>query len=231
MYENEWWRYVGMGRPKVPPDSFSEMEFLTFSDFRLAVGYTVLYHFILSKILNVLFENDLIGSYYFCRLVSFILILASFLLCYSVFRKLFNVEELDSNYLFWGAFFILFISQFLILSISVNSDAFSIFMSTVFFYASFCLIMGKFKVSYLILCIFSSVVGLFIDKSGFLAFFYCRKKKDDLFIPYHLLPFNFPHFHSFFVNTIFPFSDIQCSKKHESLVFRKYQYDSSAFLF
>ena len=171
MYRNMWPRFVGMGRPKVPPESFSETKFLTFSDFRSTVKYSVLYHIILSQTLNIAFENDIIGFYYFCRLISFLLILASVLLCYSLFRNLFKIEDLDSNYLYWGAFFILFNSQFLISSISVNSDALSLFVSTVFFYASFRLIIGKFKVLFLALCILSSALGVFIDKSGYLLIF------------------------------------------------------------
>ena len=165
MHKYEWWKYVGLRNPEIPPVSFSEMDFFTFSDFQLRIGETYLYHSILGKGASLLFKENILGSYYFCRFVSIALMLSSLFLCgliFEIFAKLLNLQEYV-----WGVYFILFLPQFLILSIAVNPDSLSIFLGTLFFYAAYHLIAEKFRIIYLFICIFCPLVGLFTDRSLF----------------------------------------------------------------
>jgi hypothetical protein len=165
MHKNEWWRLVGMRKPGVPPESFSEMDFLTFSDFQRLIGETFLYHFLLGKAANFLFKENTLASYYFCRLISITLMLASLLMCGLVFGKMAKKQNFKEY--MWGVFFILFLPQFLILSVAVNPDSFSIFLGTLFFFAAYHLMAEKFRLFHLFVCILCPFIGLFTDRSLF----------------------------------------------------------------
>ena len=73
-----------------------------------------------------------------------------------------------NNYNIWPAFlFVLCLPQFLLSAISVNSDALAILLGGVFFYAAVSLIGGEIRPVYFLLLFFSSVIGVFTDRSVF----------------------------------------------------------------
>jgi len=185
MHKNAWWKHIGERTPEIPPDTFSDVDFFSFTDFQSAIGQTVFYHFLLGKTISLLFKTDILGAYYFCRLVSILFLLTSLLLCLDIFRKLPFNENLLGDNLVWGALFVLFLPQFLILSVSVNPDSLSILLGTLFFYAAYHLMAERLKVFPIFLCVLCAVIGLFTDKSLFflillgllLPFFLIRGKK------------------------------------------------------
>lgn len=74
-----------------------------------------------------------------------------------------------NNYNIWPAFlFVLCLPQFLLSAISVNSDALAILLGGVFFYAAVSLIGGEIRPVYFLLLFFSSVIGVFTDRSVFI---------------------------------------------------------------
>jgi hypothetical protein len=182
MDRNSWWRFVGVGRPPILPDKFIKMDFLNFPDFRAIVGNTVLYHYLLGKIQNVFIKGKIILSYYFCRLISILLMISSIFLIYSSLRK---ISSITTSPIFLSSFLsILFLPQLMIISVSVNPDSLSFFLSALFFFAFFSLITEKFNIRYFVLLFLAADLGLFTDKSIFFLvimlilspFFWIRKK-------------------------------------------------------
>jgi len=163
MDKNSWWKFVGVGKPRILPENFSKMEFLSFQDFRAMFGNIVLYHYLLGKILNI-FKESIISSYYFCRFISILLMLSSIFLVYLSLKK---ISQINKYYFVGGILSILFIPQLIIISVSVNPDTPSVFLSALFFFAFFSLITEKIKIRYFILLFFSAGLGFFTDRSIF----------------------------------------------------------------
>ena len=136
MDQNNWWKYLGMGRPAVLPASLSDIPFLMGNnpakDFRVRLNNIVLYHFLLGKGIGLLGLWDVIPAYYFCRLVSFLFCAGAIFLSVLAFQKL---SERHSRLFLWGIFFILFLPQFLLGMVAVNADAMAVFLGALFFYA------------------------------------------------------------------------------------------------
>jgi hypothetical protein len=171
MEKNNWRTQVGIGRQKTLPESFANLEFLTFYDFKTPLGNLVIYHYVLGKLLKIFNQADILYSYYFCRFISILFYFGSLVIIYYSFKKFSYL--LDDSFLY-GLFFILFLPQFSILSVSVNSDAPLIFLATLFFYSSLSLIMGHFSIGLILLMLLSAVASFFTDRSGiFLLFLAC----------------------------------------------------------
>jgi hypothetical protein len=163
MDRHNWWRYVGMGRPVELPKRFRDIPFLNFSDFAGATGNLVLYHFTLGKLLGLLPTADIRILYYCGRMFSALLFWGSILLFASAFQVI--SEKLDSS-LGWGIFFILFLPQLNIISISVNPEIAAVFLGALFFYALIRLLAGNRMICPLLLLFVSAGFGFFTDRSS-----------------------------------------------------------------
>ena len=172
MDENGWWRFAGMGRPEPLPSQLSEIPYLMgyypISDFRERLAGLTFYHFLLGRALALAGIENVGLAYYYCRLVSFVFILASLLLAFSAFRKL---AARWGSFFLLAPFFMLFLPQFAVLSISVSSDAPAIFLGSLFFFAAFSLIGEKFRAGPIVLLLGSAFLGLITDRSVFSLIF------------------------------------------------------------
>ena len=214
MDENEWWGFVGMGRPSPLPDKLSEIDYLMshyrVSDFRQLLQNVTFYHFFMGKILRLFSKNNIQTAYYLCRLVSFLLMLGSFFLVYRGFSQIGTVPDLnnfkekrDSPYLaegpnfIYGVFFALFLPQLLLVSLAVAPDALTIFLGSLFFFSAISLLSekhGKYRLGYAALLIIPAVLGFFADRSTFpllillvlFPFFFIKKKNYQKSIIYSL---------------------------------------------
>lgn len=172
MDENGWWKFAGMGRPEPLPARLSEIPYLMgyypISDFRERLASLTLYHFLLGRGIRLAGVENIAAAYYGCRLVSFIFISGSLILAFFAFRKL---AARWGSFFMLAPFFILFLPQFAVLSISVSSDAPAIFLGSVFFYAAFSLIGDGFRAGPLVLLWGSAFLGLITDRSTFSLIF------------------------------------------------------------
>jgi hypothetical protein len=185
---SSWWRFVGLGRPPVLPDSFMKMDFLSFRNFRDRVGGATVYHYLLGKIQKVFFKGGILSFYYLCRLISIGLMTASLFLVYLSFKKL---SGLTTRLIFLASFFsILFLPQLMTISVSVNPDGLSFFLSALFFFAFFSLVTKNSGIRYLLVLFLAAGLSFFADRSVFFLvimlvlapFFWIKKKslKHDL---------------------------------------------------
>ncbi|MDH7514107.1 MAG: hypothetical protein QHH14_14265 [Clostridiales bacterium] len=172
MDENDWWRFAGMGRREPLPERLSEIPYLMgyypISDFRERLAGLTFYHFLLGRGIRLTGVENIGVAYYGCRLVSFIFILGSLLLAFSAFRKM---ATRWGGFFLFVPFFVLFLPQFAVLSISVSSDAPAIFLGSLFFCAAFSLISGGFRAGPLALLWGSAFLGLVTDRSAFSLIF------------------------------------------------------------
>jgi len=168
MDKNNWWKYVGMARWGLLPEKITKIDYLmgyySYSDFTKRLDNVIFYHFLSGKVLGIFFKENIVSSYYFCRLISFLLIMGSLFLIFSTLKIISNYTN---HYLSYGIFLVIFLPQFCILSISVNSDSLSLFLSSLFFFASFSLILGKLRIGYFLLLFMSAVLGFLTDRSIF----------------------------------------------------------------
>ena len=172
MDENDWWKFAGMGRREPLPVRLSEIPYLmgyySISDFRERLAGLTFCHFLLGKALALSGIESVRSAYYCCRLVSFVFILGSLLLALCAFRKL---AARWGSFFLLAPFFILFLPQFAVLSISVSSDAPAIFLGSLFFWAAFSLIGGRFRAGPLVLLWGSAFLGFLTDRSTFSLIF------------------------------------------------------------
>lgn len=194
MDENEWWGFVGMGRPSPLPEKLSDIDYLmshySVSDFRQLLQKVTSYHYFMGKILRLISKNNIHAAYYLSRLVSFLFMLGSFMLMHRAFRQMGTVPNFtnfrekrdsphlaevpnfkkngDSPFLVLGVFFALFLPQLILISIAATPDAFTVFLGTLFFFAAISLLSGKRSAGYVFLLIIPAVVGFFADRSTFL---------------------------------------------------------------
>jgi len=190
MDQNHWWRFLGAGRPVPVPNKLENIEFLmqyyNVSDYTLLLHDIFLYHFALGKLFGPVLNLSVIPAFYGTRAVSFVLIIGVLCLIYFIFKRLAGAaffSPIKSANL--GAlFFVLFLPQFIILSISANPDGLSIFLGTAFFSSAFILISRPIKSSILLMILFfSAVLGTAIDRMNsllvplcFLAIFFSINK-------------------------------------------------------
>jgi len=178
---NQWWAYTGMGKPASHHLGLSEIKRLKFTTFRASLNNRVLYHYIMATVLKLFPKVEPLMLYYLCRLFSFLFILMAVFFTFLTFKRL-SVD--GKNYWFYGLFFLLFLPQFLIISISVNSDSLVILLGCLFFYSSFFLITEAFRYFHFIAVILTSLAGAIFDKSSlymlplvFVLMILCSKNK------------------------------------------------------
>lgn len=187
MVENEWWGFVGMGRPSPLPEKLSDIDYLmsnySVSDFRQLLQKVTGYHYLIGKILRVFSTNNIRAAYYLSRFFSFLFILGSFFLVHKTFLKVGTVPNFKKNwdspllvdgdsphFLVYGVFFALFLPQLLLTSLSVAPDALTIFLGSLFFFAATSLLSekhGKLRFGYAALLIIPAILGIFADRSTF----------------------------------------------------------------
>ena len=183
MDKNEWWGFVGMGRPSPLPEKLSDIDYLMshyqVADFRQLLQNVTGYHYFMGKILRVFSKNNIPVSYYLCRFISFLLMLGSFFLVFRTFQNMGNKttgfvpddkKNYDRSFLIYGVFFVLFLPQLLLISLAVAPDALTIFLGSLFFFAAASLLSekhGKLRFGYAALLIFPAVLGIFADRSTF----------------------------------------------------------------
>jgi hypothetical protein len=187
MDKHHWWRFVGIGRPPELPKRLADISFLMghypLQDFKQRLAGIRFYHLLFGNIFRFFGIEDVTFAYYLCRLTSLFLTLGALVfLCLTL--QLFR-QDLQGLFL-PGLFFVLFLPQFLISSLAVNSDALANFIGALFFWAAASLFAGKGKKHLLFSLLFLSVaVGFLVDRSTFILvplallvpFFLVGKKK------------------------------------------------------
>jgi len=165
MDENNWWRFVGLGRPETLPIELSQTDFIRGLSRKVVTNNAVeLYHILLGKTVRLFVKKDVKTFYYLCRFFSSLLYLGSILLVFSTFNKLSNFGH---KYLILAAPLVLFLPQFAVGQFSVNPDALSIFISCLFFYTTASLFVNKFNLRSFLSLFFIAGIGFFTDKSVF----------------------------------------------------------------
>jgi len=170
MDKHQWWRLVGMGRPAKLPERLVDISFLMgyypLQDFKQRLAGIKFYHLILGRFFRFLRVRNINFAYYLCRLISIFLTLGGVIFLF-LSLKIFK-EELRQ--FFWLAFlFILFLPQFLISSLGVNSDALANFLGGAFFWAMALLMAGRGRREVLYpLFVGTAVLGFLVDRSTFL---------------------------------------------------------------
>jgi len=182
MDQNNWWRFVGMGRPEILPERISDVKFLMGyypgTDFRMRLANITFFHFFLGKIVRIFTGSNIAAAYYFCRLISFFFILGALVLAFLGIQKITDAEE---NLLLMSFLFILFLPQFLLNVVSVNSDSLAIFLGVLFFYAVTSLFAGEVKIHNFVFVLLAAGLGFLTDRSTFLLIPLC------LVIPFFLI--------------------------------------------
>lgn len=163
MDKYQWWTYLGMLRPRPLPPRLSKIKLLKFSSFKAALKNRVFYHYIMAAFLKLFPEFEALTLYYICRLCSLLLTLISIFIAYLTFNKLSQRNIPSAAYSF---LLMLFLPQFIIISICVNSDSLIILLGCLFFYSSFHLILDDFNYIHFMVVVLSSLAGALSDKSS-----------------------------------------------------------------
>ncbi len=160
----DWWRKAGMGRPAALPRRFADIPFLHLPGSATMAGQPVLYHAAAGRLLRLVPAGDIMALYYLCRLFSAVLFCGSLLLLAAAFSRVArNFNETAGL----GFFFILFLPQFSVLSVSVNPEAAATFWGALFFYAAAAWISGTAGRPVLALLPVASLAGFLTDRSSF----------------------------------------------------------------
>jgi len=186
MDRNQWWKYVGMGRPNDLPAALSDIPFLMDynpgSDFRVLLNNIVLYHFLLGKTAAALGFKEVVPAYYFCRFVSLLFMAGAIFWAVLAFMK---ISGRKTQFFKWGIGVVLFLPQFLLGVVAVNADAMAVFLGALFFYAVVSLMSGERKDRYFAVLVGTGVLGFLTDRStflliplGVLVLFFLMKKLD-----------------------------------------------------
>lgn len=164
MGNNRWWKFLGLGKPAPLPKSLTQVDFFQFSGFVTRLEHITFFHAVLGTLTKPIAKRtQIIHLYYFYRFLLFSFLVAAMFLIYLTIQRM--TQHL-SQIFFFGFLFILFLPQFWILSISVNTDACVILLGSLFFYAFISLITESFKLIFIILLFFAAGIGLFADKSS-----------------------------------------------------------------
>jgi len=187
MDKHHWWRFAGMRRPTELPKHLADISFLMggypLQDFKQRLAGIRFYHLFLGRVFRLLRVENVGSAYYLCRLISIFFTLGAFIFLFLTFR-LFG-KEFQALFL-PGLFFVLFLPQFLISSLAVNSDAPANFLGALFFWAVVSLLTGKGKKHLLFpLLLAAAVLGFLVDRSTFslvplallVPFFLLEKKR------------------------------------------------------
>ena len=173
MDKNRWWHFLGMGRPEPLPEKIADVSFLMgynkVSDFTLFLNYSLIYHFATGKFIGLFAIDHVAWAYYLARLISIFFFAGALRLFYLSFKRMAFPSIVPDGFpwLLFGFFFIIFLPQFLISSVSVNSDSLSIFLSAIFFFAAFSLIGQDHQFRMAIILVSSLITGLIVDRANF----------------------------------------------------------------
>ncbi len=129
-----------MGRPAELPRRFAGIPFLDLPGSAVTAGQPALYHAAAGALLRLVPSDDLLTLYYVCRLLSAALFCGTLLLLATAFARV-SQGPLETAGL--GFFFVLFLPQFSVLSISVNPEAAAIFCGAAFFWAAASWLQGR----------------------------------------------------------------------------------------
>ncbi len=116
------------------------------------------------RLLKLVPAEDIMALYYVCRLFSAVLFCGSLLLLAAAFSR---VARSFNGTAGLGFFFILFLPQFSVLSVSVNPEAAATFWGALFFYAAAAWISGTAGRPVLALLPVASLAGFLTDRSSF----------------------------------------------------------------
>ena len=171
MDRNQWWRFVGMGRPAKFPGKLGEIPYLmggiSGKDSYAGIRGLYAYHFLAGNALRLAGVTGVEASYYFLRLLSFLLFLAALGFLGAGFGRL--SRSADSAFA-TAVFLVLLVPQFLVTSIAVNPDMLCVFLGGAFFYAAIAILEGQPSVSHYVLAFFTGAAGFLTDKSAFILF-------------------------------------------------------------
>jgi len=160
----DWWRKAGMGRPAELPRRFADIPFLNLTGREAPVGQPFLYPASAGLLLRLVPSDDTMTLYYACRFFSAVLFCGSLLLLAAAFARtgggLYGAAGL-------GFFFVLFLPQFSILSVSVNPEAAATFWGALFFYAAVRWLSGAAGPPVLLLIPAAALAGFLTDRSSF----------------------------------------------------------------
>lgn len=159
-----WWRSVGMGRPANLPKRFADIPFLNLPGAGIMAGQPNLYYAAAARLMRFVPTEDTITLYYICRLFSAALFCGSLVLLAAAFFRTSGGFLLTAG---WGIFFILFLPQFSVLSVSVNPETAAIFWGALFFYAVTGWISGGAGWPALAIVPVASLAGFLTDRSSF----------------------------------------------------------------
>jgi len=170
MDKHQWWRLVGMGKPAKLPQRLTDISFLMgyypLQDFKQRLAGIKFYHLLLGKFFRLLEIRNISFAYYLCRLISIFLTLGGVIFLFLTLKIFRN----ELRQYFWPTFlFILFLPQFLINSLGVNSDALANFLGGAFFWAMAMLMAGRGRRELLYpFFVGTAVLGFLVDRSTFL---------------------------------------------------------------
>jgi len=160
----DWWRMAGMGRPAELPRRFADIPFLHFAGSELMASQLVLYHAAAGSLLRLVPSEDVLTLYYVCRLFSAVLFCGSLLLLAAAFSQVARGIGQTAGL---GFFFILFLPQFSVLSLSVNPESLAIFWGALFFYALAARMSGRAGRLTLAVLPVAALGGFLTDRTGF----------------------------------------------------------------
>ena len=189
MDKNMWWKLLGIPRSSPMPNKLSDIDFLmryqNGDDFKRWFQGITIYHFLMGKLSRIVGAKNVITAYYICRFFSYSLFLCSLFFMYLTFNKIGTRENGKGPYFLFGFFFIIFLPQFSVLSLSVSPDSLSLFLCSLFLFSAFSLMIGKFSIAHLLFMVFAALGGFVLDRStffllplGLLLPFFLIKKKD-----------------------------------------------------
>jgi hypothetical protein len=189
MDKHNWWRHVGLGRPAKLPERLTQIavfqKHFSGEDFRRMHDNIVLYHFILGKALGLFFNGSVEAAYFICRLVSILCIGGALFLFFLSLKRIGKRSFFGKDFYPAAFLFVLFLPQFLLAAVTVNSDALAVLLGSLFFYAAVVLMAGEMKPLYFAVLLSAAAAGFFIDRSVFpllplaavLPFFLIKKEK------------------------------------------------------
>jgi len=160
----DWWKRAGMGRPAELPRRFADIPFLDIPGSAVMAGQPALYHAAAGALLRLVPSDDLLTLYYICRLFSAALFCGSLLLLAAAFSRVAQGPLLTAGL---GFFFILFLPQFSVVSISVNPEAAAAFCGAAFFWAAACWLRGGAGRLTPLVMPAAALAGFLIDRSSF----------------------------------------------------------------
>ena len=173
MDQNQWWRYLGMGKPGEAPEKLERVPFLMgyygVSDYTLLLNDILIYHFGVGKLIGLLAKGNVPFAYYVVRLISVLSLIGALYFFYRVFRNIseYSASPSAASWLMTGFFFILFLPQLLITAVATNPDCVSVFLGAIFFWGAFSLIRQDYKFRIFIILVSAVMVGLIVDRANF----------------------------------------------------------------